>query len=603
MTPWVPKENNVRAACMGVSVIALIALLAKHLIPVLIPFFYHHHNIALLNILSGASIAAHDLPLEFYLGRVEEVSLGPASAVFCALAFLLLSVRYWAQASALKFAGAVFVYFLITKSEVLLFPPFGDDMTGPFTEGIWLCQNAFDYRLLSQQPTFIHGGAKVYLFSIYPTFLAAGMTLITNTKAFLFLNHLLSFGLAAGVVALFRSMALRSFSPRLSLLLSVLLMTFPVFQAQAESINMDMPALFFSMAAVHALGERKFLRAGLCALVAMSIKFYAFFIGLTVFVMCAVIFLTQTNGKKRFDILFSGCLPLVFGILQAFLLSKFLNSHDNSYAVGVFSGRIWLARSTALYLFVLSVLALAVLGARKGLWSSGEKCVRFVEKYDTALLCFVAVAGWFVIFGQSYFFGVRYYVHMVPFFIFCIAFFTSVIFKSRRTVAFLALIAIVLAGTCSYGVNYTDRDYGQGSARSLEYRSAVHFYAQLVGRVEEQFPGRTVVAPLLVAQALGMEKLGYAATRNDVKIYFWPSKGLGIQELSEADEAQGDRMVWIALNNRKDFPLIDPWQDRVLDQVLYGTQRADIFTGGTRIFFMLKKARPLLEVFERDAQS
>jgi hypothetical protein len=579
--------------------LVFVALLIKFSSPFIIQFLYQHHNTALLNVLSGASVSSSSLPIDFYLGRIEEVSVGPFSMVLSSIAFLLFSLKYLKGANTRTFGVVVFLYFLITKFEILFFPPFGDDMTGPFAEAIWLYQNAFDYLRLAQQPTFIHGGAKVYLFSIYPSFLALSMKIMASTKAFLFFNHFVALGLAAGVVTLFRSFLLKFFNQKLSLLLAILLMSFPVFQAQAESINMDMPALFFSLGSIYALSQKKFLQSGLLALVSIAIKFYSIFIGFAVFTMCVLIFFTQRENKKRFHILLSGSIPVAFGILQALFLFLFFNGDDNSYAVGLFSGRVWLVKSLALYLYGFSFLSFLIFFKKKIFGSSKKNFVFVVRKYNGVIVCFLASLGWFLIFGQSYFFGVRYYLHILPFFILCITFSTLILFKSRKVVSGLVMISIILANACSYGMNYKEHDYGQGSVRSLEYRSGVRFYLKLVDHIESRFSHATLVAPLLVAQALGVEKLGYAKKKMDVKIYFWPSKDSGIQELKEADELQRDRMIWIELDKKEGASLVDPVLDRVIDQVSYGTQEAKIFMGGTRIFFMLKMAQPFINAFER----
>ena len=553
--------------------LTFILVLAKDFSPLLVSFLYHQNYSVALNFLSGISLSTPLGSIDFYLGRVEEVALGPLSMALSAALFLFFSLKYLRSASIKKFGLAVFLYFLITKWEILFFPPFGDDITGPFAEAVWLFQNNFDYVGLAGQPTFVHGGAKVYLFSIYPSFLALGMKLIPNIKLFLLVSHLVALGLAAGVVTLFRFFLLKFFNQRISLLLAILLLSFPVFQAQAEAINMDMPALFFSMSAIYALSQQKFLRSAFLAIVAVTIKMYSIFIGLTVFAVCLLFFLAQRDDRRRFGILLCGCIPLAVSLIQALLLFFFLKADRNNYAVGLFLGRQWLVKSVALYLFSFSFVVFVVFLIKKIFTKARRNFLIILQKYDCVIACFLATFCWFVIFGQSYFFGVRYYLQMLPFFIVCMAWVAMIFLKSRRRIALFTIVLIFLANACSYGMNFKERAYDQGSVRSLEYRSGVRFQQKLVAEVEQRFSGLTLVAPILTAQALGIRELGYVQKPMDVKIYFWPSKYGGIGELKESDILLRDRMVWIELVQKGKPSLIDPLFDRVLKEVSYGNQK------------------------------
>jgi hypothetical protein len=215
------------------------------------------------------------------------------------------------------------------------------------------------------------------------------------------------------------------------------------------------------------------------------------------------------------------------------------------------------------------------------------------------VFCFIAVLGWFVIFGQSYFFGVRYYLHMLPYFLLCMAFCLMVILRSRKILGVFLIIAIVVAGSCSYGLNYSTHDYDQGSVRSLEYRSAVRLHQNLVLRMEAYPSNLTVVAPLIFAQALGLEELGYASKKNNVAIYFWPSKDPRIKELKGSDVDNRDQLIWVEFEKKGGSSLIDPLFDKILNRIVYGRQEVRIFTGGIRVFYMMERARPLIEALER----
>jgi len=587
----VNRLDKEKRLILAFSLVGLISLLAKTSTPFLVSFFYQHHCGALLNLLSGVSISAPLASIDFYLGMVEQASLGPLSMIFSVLAFLLFSMKYLRNTNMVKFFFAIFLFLLITKWEILFFPPTGDAITGPFAEAVWLHQNNFNYIDLARQPTFIHGGAKIYLFSIYPSFLAIGMNLISNTKLFLFFNHLIALGLAAGVVVFFRSFLLKLFNQRIALLLSVLLLSIPVFQGQAESINMDMPALFFSMWAIYALSQQRFLRSAVLASIAIAIKVYLSFIGFTIFGMCLLFFLVQEKEEKKLCVLFYGFIPFAFGLIQAFLLFFFLKADSSNYAVGFFLGRKWLLTSPALYLYIFSLLFFIIFVIKKVFVSPQKNFIFFFRKYYCIIACFLATFGWFILFGQSLFIGVRYYLQILPFFICCIAWLMMFLFKSRRVVICLVVIFIFLANVFSYG--------GPEFKQGLAYRSRVRFQSKLVKEIEKNFSTFTIAAFLHTAQALGIRELGYAQKVMDVRIYFWPSKYGGIRELKKEDIFSSDRIVWVQVVRADKSSLMFPRFDRLLSQVSYGNHRARIFVGGMKIFLILKMSEPVIDEFEQ----
>lgn len=576
-------------------------LLLKHFQFHLILFLHSRHFGAILNFLSGVSISQPIASINFYSGAIEESFFGPLSAVFSFLFLASFSLRYLKKASAITFFFVIFLFLLITKYEILLFPPFGDDITGPFAEAVWLHHNSFDYIGLSRQPTYIHGGPKLYLFSIYPTFLALGMSLIPSVPLFLFFNHLVSLGLAAGIVSIFRSFLLKFFNQRIALLLSILLLSVPVFQSQAEAINMEMPALFFSLWSIYALSQKKFLKAAFFASLAISVKMYCFFIGATIFLGCALISIFQRDKIKPLSVFLFGSLPFVFGIIQILLLFFFLEADQHNYAVGFFVGRHWLLRSWVLYFYIFSVIVfLKVLSRKVFLFSRRRINIEFLfKKNQNIFFCFLAVASWFVVFGQSYFFGVRYYVVMIPFFIACLSWAGIALLRNRFIVEFFIVILIMFSSLFSYGMNYPSKVYGQGAARSLEYRSEVRFFKKITRLIEQRFSDSVIGAPILIAHSLGIEELGYVRNNMNVKIYFWPAKYGGIQELSQDDIMIREQIIWVAsADETGEMIVFDPVNDVILDRIVYGSRRAILFKGGYRIFYILKRAQPLIDAFE-----
>jgi hypothetical protein len=254
--------------------------------PHLITGWYEAGQFDWLNRLSNDGVN-QSRGLSFYLGRIEESFFGPLTQLISGLLFAGFALLFLSRAGRLKFGLAVFLYLLLTKFDVLGFPPYGDAIGGPFAEAIWLKKNHFNYAGLFAQPGYAAGGPKVYVFTIYPTCLALLMTVFWNVKVFLAVNHLLVFAMAAAIAAWLRDIAVRVFSRDAAILLSLILLYMPLFQSQTEAINMEMPCVFFIMCSAHALVDRKIGRAALMAILAMAVKGIGVFAGAAVVTVAA----------------------------------------------------------------------------------------------------------------------------------------------------------------------------------------------------------------------------------------------------------------------------------------------------------------------------
>jgi len=210
--------------------------------------------------------------LNFYLGRMEELVWGPAVAVLSGILLVLIALGPLKNISGLRYCGVIFLFLVATKWNVLLFPPYGDSVGGPFAEGWWLARHGFDYIGLLNQPGYAQGGPKAYMTSAFPTYLAVMYTLFSSVKLFLVVNHLVFFAMAAGVAAFVRSIARRIFCIETASLLAALILSWPVFQSQLEALNMELPSLFFAVACAWALARGRIHWAGAAALVSLFFK-------------------------------------------------------------------------------------------------------------------------------------------------------------------------------------------------------------------------------------------------------------------------------------------------------------------------------------------
>jgi len=226
----------------------------------------------------------------------------------------------------------------LPKFEILFFPPFGDSASGPFAEAIWLVKNSFNYVGLAKQPGFIDGGPKVYLFSIYPTFLALQMKLFSNAKIFLLINHIFLFIFGSITVSYFREILLRITTKEKALLTSVFLISLPVFQNQVETINMEMPLAMFSMLAVYYLSNKNLLMAGIMSILAAMAKGVGIFVCGTVAVISIILFIVDEKLRFKPKTALCGAITLIFLVVKYYAAFFILYDKGEVADVGAFQG-------------------------------------------------------------------------------------------------------------------------------------------------------------------------------------------------------------------------------------------------------------------------
>ncbi|MBP7483531.1 MAG: hypothetical protein KA788_13430 [Lacunisphaera sp.] len=131
-----------------------------------------------------------------------------------------------------------------------------DATVGNIHQAVFLHETGFDYhRLFFEEPQYGYGGARTYPFSIYPPAQAALMAVVRHPAAWIALNHLAGFLLAAGCALTAFRIVRENFpalDPRLA---AAALATNPFFLSQASAINMEISVLLGGM-----LGLRAFLR-------------------------------------------------------------------------------------------------------------------------------------------------------------------------------------------------------------------------------------------------------------------------------------------------------------------------------------------------------
>lgn len=550
----------------------------------LVEDLYHQGRYDFLN---RITVSEGQPSLDYYQGKMEEEVWGPIYQTVAGLALLLFAVFFLRKSSLPVFALTIFVFLLMTKWEVLFFPPYGDAIGGPFAEGIWLAQNSFNYLGLAQQDGYMQGGPKVYVFTIFPTYLALGMTLIPSVKWFLIVNHLIVFLEAALVIAIFRQILLKVFSAEIALLASLLLLGMPIFQSQAEAINMEMPGLFFSAWAIHFLIGKRMPMASLAAIMALLSRDTGIITCMTVFFIGLGLFLFDEEKRFNKKTLAWGFLPVLFVGAKVSTSFWFTFFYPQSGMVSWLVGWPSLKHFETLRMYAVS-LAVFVGFAVYQSWRGRKSFLRglFKENY-LPLVMFTFTGFWFLFFLNFFAVSHRYRLLLHPFIIFCVLFALVLVIPKEKWIGWGLIPVVLFTFYASFGLLYGPLIHNDHVLleRSLEYRNDLKLNMRVARELENHYEGYRIGAPFIVAQSLGMPELGYVQKKLDVMIYGMSCSYGGIKNFTGLSSLDLRKTIWIGVSNTNppgvEYP-IDP-QDQVVKQLEVGDKMASLFMGGIAI--------------------
>lgn len=559
--------------------------------PHLVESWYSSGKLGLLNKITGAETLES---LGYYYGACENALFGPLAILLSGSAFLLFGWVYLKRSGIFIFSLAVLGYFILTRWEVLFYPPYGDTASGPLSEGIWLLQNSFDFAALSRQPGIVEGGPKVYLFSIYPAFQALLMKFLPPAQAYVIVNHLLSFYLAAAVVAVFRKILLKIYNEEFALLLSVLLLALPLYQAQAEAINMEFPLVFFSILAVYYLIEKNVCAASIYANLAVMAKGIGIIASASVFAVAVFLFLFDKEHRFRFKTLFWGLFALVFMAMETYAAFFILNPEGNVPMVGWLRGWEEHRKLPVLYLCAGSFFVFILLYFWEWSRKSAGSFADYLRKHFLALVMFTCCAAWFMLFIHSYGAQYRYRLLLAPFSLFCIFYVIEYFVKNRIIVNFVLTAGIIVSLIGSYGCFMKPKNgpatNPAAMERSLEYRNDVKVYAETIKFIEENFSDYLIGAPFTLSQSLAFPELGFVKKKLNVMQYSYPITYGGIRNFNGLNELDQLRTVWVGVEHDLAPDMMKALEhypfgpeDMIVKRFQYGNRYAVVFFGGTYI--------------------
>lgn len=573
------------------EILILLGIIAYYAIkfftPRLVLALHQAEQFPLLNFLSGglgAEVA------EFYIGEWEERVAGPASSLLSGVVFLAVAWRYFVGASKVRFGIAVFLFFVLTKFETLFNPPFGGDaITAVFAEAIWLHRNHLDFVGLFHQPSYVMGGPRTYLVSVYPAFLAITMSLLPSAKTFLLFNHLLMFVMGSVIVTLFREIAAKIVSPQSALLGAVALLSFPMIQSQVEMINMEMPCLFFTFLSAYALVKMKWGRAVTMAVMAGLVKGSGVIAHSAVLFVCLMVFFfhPQQRGQRR--ILFAGLVAIAIALAQVWFTNMVHNQKTVIGFIKLFVATVLKDQISWAFLFCLAASGLyLVRWTRQPLSSRRGGLPAFLQDHYPAVVMVMFAVAWYALFMNFTVLLARYKLLAYPFLIFWGLCSLKVLVRDEAW-----LQRILVSFTCLWLLaNFGWLELERGNfnyiqiGRSLEYRNVLKRDVRLARDIEEHFSRFLIAAQPVVAHFLAQPELGYVHKNLEVMIYSMTCTYSGIKNFPGLKYVDVSRTIWIGyddplsddLEGKIDYP-VDP-QDVVLKEIVYGRRRATIFVGG-----------------------
>lgn len=560
---------------IGVALFYAIKFVSPHWVA----YLFRDGNFTLLNTIVNSPVNEN---LDFYSGRIEEILFGPLTQLISGLLFAWICLRNFVNISGWKFALVIFIFLLFTKFEVLMFPPYGDAIGGPFAEALWLSQHGFDYVGLFHQPSYDVGGPRVYLFSIYPTFLAVFLKIIPSTAVFLVIQHLLVFFMASAIVAMTRAICLKVFNPSIATLSALVLLYLPLFQSQVEAINMEMSSALFIVWSAYALLQNKNGLAVLFAIVSALIKGTGVLAcGGAAIVLCFKIFQAKAMGErlKLFVWVFT---LTAFGALLVSLKFIFKDAHINEGMVRFAAGWPSMRNEFVFYLFLFcSTVFLIYYGVAKVL-KKQEK------DFLTPLVMLSFAAMWFLLFINFYAVSPRYRVALYPFLIFAVVYVVMIFVRIHRVQLFMLWAALALALYSSYGIFYgsvPDNDHVM-LERSLEYRNDLELNRRLVRAAEERYSDKMIVAPFTIAQAMAIPQLGYVHKKLRIMIYGFSLQYGGIANYPGLKNLNLKKTVFVGVKIAPiapDFPFPVGSRDVILEEIAVGNKEGSFFVGGFAI--------------------
>jgi hypothetical protein len=332
----------------------------------------------------------------------------------------------------LQFLG-IWLLLLVLHFNALADPVYWDTILGSFHQAIWLKDNQFDHLEMCRTiPSYAMGGSKVYTNSLYPLVQAMLMAAIQNVTVFLVVNHLVELMFAAGIVTVLVALLRRRLQVLNVIFVAAVLFSFPMFHSMAATINMDLPACFFTLLAIW-LYERKLLVAAVVALVVGVLIKQSVAVAILAFTIFSVIRIARLSDLKFLLLMM---IPLALSFLGYFI--SFIEPKELAISEIQLTLSDWLLKPEVIWdrlavlvmlvpdqtvLLGLSFLVSIIYGAVL-LFNLARKCWKgpfqlsslqaFVVEREIPLLCSAMIIGFTILYYAMNIILPRYLIWVFP---------------------------------------------------------------------------------------------------------------------------------------------------------------------------------------------
>ena len=530
-------------------------------------------------------------PLDYYTGKIEDAWLGPLTSLVSGGLFMLFCLWFLQGADVFKFGAATFLYLLLSRSQVLFYPPYGDALLAVLSEPLWLVRHHLDWIGLLHQKSFYLGGVLQYPGSIYPQFIAILLHFSPSPPFFLLMNHLIVFVAGATLVATLREILMEMVGPQRAMLGALLFLALPIFQCHVELLNMEIVCACFAGLALFMALKKNFFMASAMAVFAAMIKLSGGISAGMLLGVCLLTFFNESNKKKfAADLAWVlGACSIVYYLMilrQSVVGLGGLVSRDSTPAIRSLSAHFipWLF----LFLSVLyfgSFIHGCIVEKKKG-----GRFIELVNRYYQSAAIFGMVAAWCLSIFLAPCLIPRYTVLAMPFMLlFFVLLFSRTVNKERLfTASMVAMILFALA--CSHGLIFMHpkvTDSVNANEISLRYRNVLKVYMRAAEEIERDYSGFAVAGDILMAQILVFNEAGYV--RRSVKDVFAYGSATTHKEIGNIVGLRKfniGKVIFIAHTSEDPYHLTSfpiGSEDKIVNEIWSGDNRITFFMGGFSI--------------------
>lgn len=557
---------------------------------------YSHRQMEFLNIVScsGENL---NRPLDYYVGRIEDVWVGPFTSVVTGGLFLLFCLWFLQGAGSLQFWAATMLYLILSRPQVLCDPPYGDGLFGVFSEPLWLIRHHLDWIGLTLQNSYIQTGPLMYPESIYPKLISLLLYFSPSVKVFLLVNHLIVFAAGATLVTAFRGILTEFTDLKRATLGTVLFLALPIFQCHVELLNMETVCSCFAVLCLYSVLRKDFFLASAMAIFAMMVKVPGAITTIVLFGAWLLSLGSEPSKKKNLKNLLWVLIACLVALLLSVIRRVTMGEQPQEFRLAFMAG--WkILKSLKFFLFFILLSALYV-SRYLFAWVSNKKkgvtLPAFPVGYYKSLVFFLGAASWFLLYINSPTIIPRYTVLAMPFLaLFFVFLFDG--FIPRENIFIQSMAVIVLCSlACSHGLFYSnEKEHGDNnsSERSLEYRNVLKVNIRAAQFIERNYPDYTIGTYGLMALALAFKEAGYVTKPlKDIFVYGYGATHQGIRPYPGLQNINIMKTIWVAQTDGdpgylSKYP-IGP-ADMIIKEIWAGDKRMTLFMGGFSIEVVAK---------------